>query len=284
MTCDASLREVAAELYAVLPGDFTAARNAKAASFVRDVALSRAIKALRKPVVSAWVVGELSRSAGDQLADAFAIAAELREAQAVLDAPALAQLGRQRRALVSSLARTAAEFASDRGVAVSASVLDDVERTLNAAMLDEAAAAAVRSGRLVRPLEPNGVDPVDLTDAVAGGFDGAVVREVSAPPRDDLAERRARREAEKVAREADRAASEAVRALVGIDKKVDATRQRAVLVAERVESLRAELARVERDADAADADLAAITRERDDLAKAAAAARQVAERAAAVLL
>lgn len=283
---DATLREAAAELYAVVPADFTAARNAKAAGAVKDAVLSRAIKAFRKPVVAAWVVGELVRSGGDDLGDALALAADLREAQEDLDARALARLGRERRALVSALARKAAEFAEARGVSVSASVRDDVEKTLNAAMLDEAAAAAVLSGRLTRPLEPNGVDPVDLADAVAGGLDGVKAGATSAaqtPARDDLAERRARREAEKAVREADRAASEAERAVAGLEKKAEAARQRADLVGERVDALRAELARVEREADAADTEAAELERERKSAVKAAADARTAAERAASKL-
>ena len=51
--------EVAAELYALPPDAFTAARNARAAAAGGEA--GRRIKALRKPTVAAWAVDLLSR-------------------------------------------------------------------------------------------------------------------------------------------------------------------------------------------------------------------------------
>ncbi|WP_216084923.1 hypothetical protein, partial [Shigella sp. SHS-8] len=127
----AALDAIAAELCALPPDRFTAARNAKAAA---DPALAKAIKALRKPVVAAWAVNVLVQEGG--LADALALAAELREAQDDLDAAELGRLSKQRRALVAGLAKQAVARGADRGVTVSGAARDDVEKTINAAVMD----------------------------------------------------------------------------------------------------------------------------------------------------
>jgi hypothetical protein len=257
---------IAAELYALPPGEFTAARNARAAA--SDRALAARIKTLRKPVVSAWAVGLLVR--GGLLAEALELSAALREAQEDLDAAELSALSRQRRALVAALAGQAVELAKAHGVAVSAAARDDVAATVNAAMMDAAAAAAVMSGRLVTPLVAGAFEPDDLADAVSGSLPGAQ----EAAPRDDLAERRARKAAEKTAREAERLANEAARELSRVDARRQKARERVDHLAERIDDLTGELERLHRDAATAAAEL---ERREADVAQAAARA-ETAER------
>lgn len=248
------LDDIAAELYALPPADFTAARNAKATG-----PLAAQVKALRKPVVSAWAVDLLVRAGG--LTDALELAAALREAQDDLDAAELARLGRQRRSLVAALATQAVAAAREHDVTVSAAAREDIEKTLNAAMMDAAAAVAVMTGRLVRPLEATGFDAVDLEGAVAGSTpDGPAP---AAPSRDDLAERRARKAAEKAAREADRAANEATRELARVEAKRDKAQERVDHLAERIDDLERELARMRTDAEGARSDLERWERERE---------------------
>jgi hypothetical protein len=57
--------------------------------------------------------------------------------------------------------------AEQQGRKISGTVATEVEQTLRAATADEGAAAAVRSGRLLRALSADGVDVVDLDGAVA---------------------------------------------------------------------------------------------------------------------
>ncbi|WP_374113817.1 transposase [Microbacterium sp. zg.B96] len=268
------LDEVAAQLYALTPAEFTAARNARAAAASGE--LAKAIRALRKPVVSAYAVDLLV--AEGQLGEALDLAAALREAQDDLDAAELTRLSRERRALVAALARRAAGLAGDRGVAVSAAAALEIESTIDAAVRDAAAAAAVLTGRLVRPLSATGVDPVDLDDAVGGTIPGVAERPAP-PPRDDLAERRARRAAEKALREAEREASEAERRLARVEATLTKARERADHLAERVEELQADLHRVQADAAAADSAVASVEAERTDAAEAARAARRGADSA-----
>jgi len=257
------------ELYALPPADFTAARTARAKDAGRP--LAPRITGIRKPVVSAWVVDLLAREG--HLADALDLGAALREAQDDLDAQELARLGRQRRQLVAALARTGAGLAAERGVAVSAAAQQDVEATLNAALIDEDAAAAVATGRLAKPLDAAG--DVDLADALSGSVPTA---SAPATPDDELAERRARRDAEKAAREAERDAERTEREQERAETARERAQERADRLAERVDGLRSELERVERESADADADLEAATR---TAAEAAAEARAAAGRARA---
>lgn len=273
MTAPADLDAVAAELYALPPDEFTAARNVRANQ--ADGPLAAQIKALRKPTAAAWAVGLLAREG--QLGDALELSAALREAQDDLDAAELNRLGRQRRALVAALAAQAADLAAAKGVTVSASARTEVEKTINAAVMDAAAAAAVMTGRLVRTLEATGLEPVDLTDAVGGSVPG--VPDAPAPSRDDLAERRARKAAERELREAERAAGEADRELAKIDAKLAKARERTDHLRERVDDLRAELARFEADAEKAEAAATDLEAERTVAAERAQSAARATERA-----
>lgn len=269
----AQLDAIAGELYALTPDEFTAARNVRAAASARP--LSALIKALRKPTASAWAVDLLAREG--QLLDALELAAALREAQDDLDAAELSRLGAQRRALVAALATQAVDLATQRGVNVSGAARDDVEKTINAAVMDAAAAAAVMTARLVRPLEANGFDPVDIADALGGSVPG--VAPAPAARTDDLAQRRARKEAARVARDAERAAGEADRELAKLDAALEKATQRADLLHERIDDLRADLQRLEADAGKVAGDVGRLTDERREAASRAHSAAQAAEKA-----
>ena len=268
---DEQLDAIAAELYALPPAEFTAARNARAGLAAPE--LAKRLKALRKPTVSAWAVNLLARDG--QLADAVELSTALREAQDDLDAAELARLGRQRRQLVAALAKQAVGLAEEAGGALSSAARDDVEKTINAAVMDASAAAAVLTARLTKPLEAGDIDPAALTDAVGGSLPGAV----SAPPRDDLAERRARKAAEKAAREAERLANEAERELARIDARRAKAQERVDHVRERIDDLRRDLAALEADERAAVEKLDAVEDERSDAAAKARDAAQANERA-----
>lgn len=267
------LDDIAAQLYVLPPADFTAARNARAAAASGD--LARTLKALRKPSVAAWAVNLLT--ADGQLAEAVDLSRALHEAQDDLDAAELAKLGRQRRALVAGLARRASELATDAGATLSPAVRDEVEKTVNAAILDAAAAASVLTGRLVRTVTSG----EHAEDAVAGSVPGVPDR--PQPSRDDLAERRARKAAETAAREAARAASDADRELARVDARLGKARERADHLRERIDELRAELERFARDADAADEKVDGLETERAEASDRAKKAAAAAERARAAV-
>lgn len=162
------LADVAGRLYALPFDEFVAARTAAAkAAAESNRPLSQAIKALPKPSAAAWTVNMLAHhdpAAVRQLRD---LGQTMQGAQAALDAAALRELSRERRKLLTEAVNAARLAAEHQGRPVSAPVAAEVEETLRAATADAAAAAAVQSGMLLRVLNADGVDRVDLEGAVA---------------------------------------------------------------------------------------------------------------------
>ncbi|GAA2586129.1 transposase [Microbacterium binotii] len=269
-----SVDEVAVELYRLPPDAFTAARDEQAAR--ADAADAARIKALRKPVVAAWAVNLLV--ADGQLAEAVELAAALREAQDDLDAAELRRLGTQRQQLVASLAKRAAALAAEAGHPLAASTREAVAQTINAAVMDVRAAAAVLTGRLRKPLDAGALDDVDAADIVAGSPPGGTVERPASDP-DELAVRRARKAAERAARDAERAATAAERERSAAEAAERTAREHAELLHERIAEVRAQLERLQSDADAADAELARREQRLREAASAAKAAANQAQRA-----
>lgn len=250
VTVEHDLAAAARELYAQPLRSFVSARDERARA-AEDRSLGAAIRALRKPSIAAHVVNVFAQERAAALAEALELAQELREAQAELDAAALADLGRQRRALTRRLAEQAAELARERGEKVTAGTLDAVQQTISAAFFDAQAARAVASGRLVRELEPATGFGVDLDDAVGGGAvdDG----EPPSAPVDELAQRRKRREAERRVQQAEHARAAAQREQRQATAEADEARRRIDECAEdvaeaerRLAHARQELSRAER--------------------------------------
>ena len=168
MATDA-LTAAAEDLYALVPEEFTAARNARAKEAkADDRELGDRIAELRKPSPAAWIVNQLVRERPDAIDEVLDLGADLRDAQAAGDGKALTSIGSERRKLVSALLKQATEIADAADRSPSRAVLDEVEQTLIAATVDEAAAEALRTGRLVRSLQAVGFEAVDLDGAVAG--------------------------------------------------------------------------------------------------------------------
>src|SRR5436190_7647778 len=165
-----NLEQVADELYALAPAAFTAARDEQAdqARASGDADLAGAIRKLRRPTVSAWLVNLLAREDGGQVEDLLELGQSLREAQRALDGDRLRDLSAQRRRLVAALAQEAQRLAAQAGQAVSAQVEREVQDTLEAALADQSMADAVRSGRLTRALSYAGLgEGIGISDAVA---------------------------------------------------------------------------------------------------------------------
>jgi hypothetical protein len=266
--------EVAAALYRLPPDAFTAARDEQAAT--ADAADAAWIKALRKPVVAAWAVNLL---VGDgQLAEAVELAAALREAQDDLDAAELRRLGSQRQQLVASLAKRAAVLAEEAGHPLAAPAREAVAQTINAAVMDERAAAVVLTGRLRKPLDAGSLDDLDAADVLAGSPPSATAERAASDP-DELAVRRVRKAAERAARDAERAATAAARERSSAEAAERKAREHADLLHERIAEVRAQLERLTSDAAAADAELARREERLREAASAAKAAVNEAQRA-----
>lgn len=166
---DADLASAAEELYALSPGDFTAARDERVAqartSGNRD--LARAIGALRRPTVSAWLVNQVVREAGDQVGELLALGESLRQAQRDLAGEQVRELSARRRQLVAGLVAEAKRLAERDGRPAGLQVEREVEATLQAALADADAAAAVRAGCLASPLSYAGLGVGDEAGAVS---------------------------------------------------------------------------------------------------------------------
>jgi len=164
-----SVAEVADELYALSPAEFTAARDERArqarAAGQRDEAA--AIKKLARPTASAWLVNQLARAAPEEIARLVAVGTALEEAQRRLAGERLRELSSERRQVISELLPHATEIARQAGQPASPATMGEVRATLEAALADAGARAAVRSGRLTKALAYAGLGEVDLSAAVA---------------------------------------------------------------------------------------------------------------------
>lgn len=285
------------DLYALAVTDFTRSRDALAASLrSEDKELAAAVKALRKPTVAAWAVNLFVRRESEQVDQLLDLGAALRDAQSALDGEELRALSRQRRQVTAAMATRARAVAADEGQRLTQSVLDQVEATFTAALLDEGAAAAVRSGMLVQAITVTGVGPADLTGVVALpdalGFT-APPRE--APEREEEAPRpvlrlvpdperrtKERRAAKEEVAAAERAVTRAARAQRSAQRHVDDLEARLLRLRSEADELRRRVAQLEAEAeevddelveaegarDEFDAELATAEEERDDAAEA----------------
>ncbi|UDY24640.1 hypothetical protein [Nocardioides sp. Kera G14] len=161
-----SVLEIAGELYGLVPAEFIRARDAEAKR-LKGTPEATVVKGLPKASTAAWAVNLLVRHATEEVEQMLAVGAALRAAQADLDAAQLRTLTTQRRQLTAAMTTRARALALEHGVRLTESVAEQVEQTLTAAMIDENAAAAVRSGLLLTALTSTGIEPVDVTRAVA---------------------------------------------------------------------------------------------------------------------
>ncbi|MDX3003687.1 hypothetical protein PWY87_18510 [Kribbella solani] len=157
--------EAADALYAAPAGDFIASRNALAKQLKADgdALGSTRLKALRKPTVAAWVANLVARQVPDELDELLALGDEFREATADLDGDRLRELTPRRHQLLDNLSKVAARLAGDEGQKLSGDVAQKLRETLDAALVDPAAGAAVREGHLSSALRHVGFGVVDET-------------------------------------------------------------------------------------------------------------------------
>ena len=279
------LSSVAQELYSLTPDKFTASRNelGKSVRADGDGELAKRILSLPKPSAAAWAVNLLVRERGDEIDQLLALGNLLREAQDDLDSESLRELSGQRRKLVAALGQQARALAKGAGQAISASTLEDVEQTLQAAMTDPRAAAALRSGRLTRALHAAGLEPVDLAEAVAapdeGMLDAAPHERAERPHARARVPKRRLSEAKQKAADAAHFADEAASTLAAIDERADELARRRQDLISKVEALKAQVSAVEEEIASTDRDGQLLEREREKATRAVEDARGNADRA-----
>ncbi len=134
--------EIVDRLYELRPDEFTGARNQAAAELRKAGRREEAdrIKGLRKPTAAAAAANRLVRVHRAQVEEFLAAATGLRDAQFAGRGDLAAATKRERQAL-------------DRLIRLAGG---DVRQTLQAAAVDDEAAAELLRGRLERELEPRG--------------------------------------------------------------------------------------------------------------------------------
>ena len=150
------LAHLAYELYAHVPAEFVAARNAQAARLRQEGRreLASQVRALPKASVAAWAVGAVVRHQPGELDELGELGAELRVAQAMANPAELRALSRRRRERARSATEAAVRLAEEHEVAVSAAAQEQIAVIWQAVVIEPDAERAVRSGLLVRGLEP----------------------------------------------------------------------------------------------------------------------------------
>ena len=297
------LLSIAEELYALSPGEFTGTRNqwAKQAKADGDKELAGRVTELRKPSMAAWVVNMLVRHRAAEMTQVLDVGASLRQAQENLDGDALRELTRQRRQLTTAVTHQGRLLAQELGQKVTQAVADQVESTLHAAMVDEQAAAALRSGMLVTTLAATGVGEVDVVDAVAvpaaigltarprampakKRAELSVVPEPEAEPdREQQAREAERAAAQKAVDEAVAAADEAQKRLRKATKRVKRIEARTLQVAEELEEVRRRVAELEHEQEVLDDESVTADEKRDRAEQRYTAAQEALEKVQAAL-
>lgn len=295
MASEPDLTAVADELYALTPVEFTQARNDRAKQTKpEDKSLAAAIAGLPKPSTAAWVVNALVRHSADELEQVLTLGEALRRAQENLDGVELRELNKQRRQLTAAVTAQARRLARELGVTVSAAVATQVEETLRAAMTDQSASRAVRTGQLVQALAATGVGELDVSAAVAVpealGFSA---RPVERPkPRLTIVEDESESadQQERLLEEAEQSATAATAAAAKAEKKLEKARKkfanlqaRSLQLQGELEEVRRRAGELEHDVEVVEDELSAAEEKRDRAEQKQAAARDAAEEAQTAL-
>jgi hypothetical protein len=152
------LAKIAAELYAVKPDEFIAARDEHVRQARADgrASLATAVAALRRPNQSAWLINQLTRDQPDAVEELFDLGDSLRAAHQRGDGSELQKVSAERRKAEAALIRRARQLGSQAGVDVTADMARETEETLAAALASPDVAEEVRAGRLTKPVSYSG--------------------------------------------------------------------------------------------------------------------------------
>jgi hypothetical protein len=200
-------------LYALPLTEFTRARNDLASRLKRahQTEAADAVRSLKKPTAAAWAANHLARVAPDQVASLLEAGRRLRETQqralaGEAEQSDVADAASAERGAVRVLMTTARR---ELGDGATSSLLDRLDRTLQAIAVDETAQELLVRGRLTDELTAVGFGPLEAVEHPRPRPD-----EVARAARERLAVLRAEarrlaaeaRAAETAARDAERAA------------------------------------------------------------------------------
>jgi hypothetical protein len=144
-------------LFELPPEEFTAARDQLAKRLQSEDRAddARTVKAIKRPTVAAWAVNQVARRHSPDVDELLETGGALQRAQrkvlSGVKSVDFREASERRRAVVNGLVRTAEGILreSDRGTA---SAVEAVRSTFEAASLDDEAGALVRAGRLSKEL------------------------------------------------------------------------------------------------------------------------------------
>jgi hypothetical protein len=147
------------ELYAVVPAEFTAARNARASEAGKAglAAIAASLKQLRKPSAGAWLANLLVRQRSDEIDRLIELGESLRGSGDTQGGDEIRKVSKQKIDAVATLIRYAKSRASQSGHPAPSSAVVELEMTLDAAFADPQAAAELRQGRLTTGLRYSGL-------------------------------------------------------------------------------------------------------------------------------
>jgi hypothetical protein len=226
---DAATEEALDRLYAAPPDRFTAERDALAKRLkATDKAAAAAVKALRRPPVTAWALNQVARDHAADLSALFDADAELSRSQREgAGRDALAEAARARREIIGRLVAAATRTLAEAGHPDSPANRDRIAQTLTAVAVDAEGRDALARGRLTGDLTPGSLWETGFPAEAAPGSTGR-----PGEPDEAAGERRRelQRKAEELAAEAKRLGSEASR-LEADAAKAEATAQIARSVA-----------------------------------------------------
>lgn len=250
MAVDANaLEQVADELYALPPADFTRERDERAKALRKEKRRDEAdaVKALRKPTVAAWALNQLSRRRAKEVKRLLAAGEELRRAQDELlaggDRKAFQSAAAREREEVATLADEAAALVGEAGERTGPALREKISATLHAAALDEETAGELREGRLVREREAIGG---------FGGMTAAVPAKKSSTGDRQKGGRTATSKPAKESAGAKRGKGEAAKARDDTKRRAEAEKRAAAEQRQRLAAARTDERHARRDLDAAD--------------------------------
>lgn len=172
------------ELYGVLPSEFVARRTAivKRAKADGDRDLAREVTALRRPTQGAWAINQWARREPDGVSAVLDLGAEMVTAQRTSSADRLRELSARRQELLAESAAQVSAVAAELGSALSANAIREVTQSLRAAVADSAVADDLRRGRLVAAAEYSGFGPAGVFIVPDPQPPGDISRETTATP------------------------------------------------------------------------------------------------------
>ena len=241
-----AVQQVADELYALPPADFTRERDERAKALRKEKRRDEAdaVKALRKPTVAAWALNQLARRRAKEVERLLAAGDELRRAQDELlaggERKAFQGAATKEREQVAKLADEATGLVNEAGERAGPALREKISETLHAAALDEDTAEELRAGRLVRERE------------AIGGFGGAMAAAPAQKKGSSEAPTKGKRTAPKRGKAAPGPGKRGKASTGDAKRRAEAERREAADKRQRLAAARTDERHARRDLDAAD--------------------------------